>query len=81
MRNPRVILDYLVDIRDQIHLIAQFLADVHSPDDLKQDPKTTYAVTRAFEIIGEATKNVPQAFRLCHPDVPWKKMAGTSTPV
>ena len=63
MRNPRVILDYLLDIRDQINMIARFLVDVDSADDLKQDPKTAYAVTRAFEIIGEATKNLPQSFR------------------
>ena len=60
MRNPRIILDYLVDIRNQIDLIARFLADVDSPDALNQDPKTAYAVTRAFEVIGEATKNLPQ---------------------
>ena len=76
MRKGRIILDYLVDIRDQIDLIARFLADVDSPDSLKLDLKTAYAVTHAIEIMGEATKNLPQVFRSSHPEVPWRKMAG-----
>ncbi len=31
---------------------------------------------RKIEIIGEATKNVPEKTRKKYPDVPWKKMAG-----
>jgi uncharacterized protein with HEPN domain len=31
---------------------------------------------RSLEIIGEAAKNIPKAFRDAHPDVPWKDMAG-----
>jgi uncharacterized protein with HEPN domain len=76
VKKGRIILDYLVDIRDQIDLIAKFLEDISSPDALKQDLKTAYAVTHAIEIMGEATKNLPQAFRRRHPDIPWRKMTG-----
>ncbi len=76
MKKGRVILDYLVDIRDQIDLIAEFLAEVDSAEALKQDQRTAYAVTHAIEIMGEATKNLPQEFRSSHPEVPWRKMAG-----
>ncbi|OQY65104.1 hypothetical protein B6D29_04445, partial [Microgenomates bacterium UTCPR1] len=31
---------------------------------------------RRLEIIGEATKNIPEAIRSQYPDLPWKKMAG-----
>jgi uncharacterized protein with HEPN domain len=41
-----------------------------------KDKKTIYSVVRAIEIIGEATKNVPEQIRKKYPDVPWKKMAG-----
>jgi uncharacterized protein with HEPN domain len=34
------------------------------------------ARVRSFEIIGEATKNVPSYLREAHPDVAWRAMAG-----
>jgi uncharacterized protein with HEPN domain len=34
------------------------------------------AVIRNFEIIGEATKNLDQDFRLKYPHIEWKKIAG-----
>lgn len=41
-----------------------------------EDDKTSSAVIRKFEIIGEATKNIPQKIRKNHPDIPWQEMAG-----
>jgi uncharacterized protein with HEPN domain len=35
-----------------------------------------FAVTRALEIIGEASKKIPASIRKRHPDVPWGAMAG-----
>ena len=40
------------------------------------DKKTVNAVIRSLEVLGEATKHVPAAYRNKHPDVPWSKMAG-----
>jgi uncharacterized protein with HEPN domain len=40
------------------------------------DKKTVDAVIRNFEVIGEATKNVPIAVRREYPKVPWRDMAG-----
>ena len=40
------------------------------------DVKTVSAVIRQFEIIGEATKNVPMAIRQKYPEVPWRDTAG-----
>ena len=34
------------------------------------------AFVRSLEIIGEATKQVPQPFREEHPELPWRLMAG-----
>lgn len=41
-----------------------------------RDKKTIYAVNRALEIIGEATKNIPASVKNRYPQIPWKKMAG-----
>ena len=41
-----------------------------------KDTKTTYAVIRALEIIGEATKKVPSSVKTNYGQIPWKKMAG-----
>lgn len=37
---------------------------------------TQDAVIRRLEVIGEATKNIPPAFRSQYPEVPWQDIAG-----
>lgn len=39
------------------------------------DDKTASAVVQKLEIVGEATKNVPEAIRQKYPQVPWREMA------
>ena len=41
----------------------------------KNDDKTSYAVIRAFEIIGEASKEIPKEIREQYPELTWKEMA------
>jgi uncharacterized protein with HEPN domain len=38
--------------------------------------RINYAVVRALEIIGEATKRLPESIRAQYPNIPWKGMAG-----
>jgi uncharacterized protein with HEPN domain len=40
------------------------------------DKRTLNAVLRSIEVIGEATKHIPEDIRLKYPDVSWKEMAG-----
>jgi len=40
------------------------------------DDKTSSAVIRKFEIVGEAAKGVSEEFRKRYSDVPWRDMAG-----
>lgn len=40
----------------------------------KQDNKTADAVIRNFEVIGEASKNLPNEFKVNHPEIPWSEM-------
>ena len=34
------------------------------------------AVIRNFEVIGEAIKRLPNEYRINHPEIPWRLMAG-----
>lgn len=43
---------------------------------LDQDGTLQRAVSRSIEIIGEASKQMPAAFRESHSEIPWKMIAG-----
>lgn len=43
---------------------------------LKKDVKTQDAVIRNFEVIGEASKNIPNKIKDQYPKIPWDKMYG-----
>jgi uncharacterized protein with HEPN domain len=72
---PREYEDYLRDLLDAIEKTQQFIQDLEF-EDFKQDDKTKFAIIRALEIIGEATKHISEDFRKKYPEVPWKDMAG-----
>ena len=74
MNPKRVYIDYLNDILDSILKIEQFTKDMEF-NHFKDDVKTSYAVIRAFEIIGEAAKEIPMEIRDKYSDLPWKEMA------
>ncbi|MCK5661640.1 MAG: DUF86 domain-containing protein [Methanosarcinales archaeon] len=75
MTAERLISDYLDDIIDTIDKVELFIEDMDF-EQFAEDDKTVFAVIRAFEIIGEATKNIPQSIKDKYPSVPWKEMAG-----
>jgi uncharacterized protein with HEPN domain len=41
-----------------------------------KDRKTLNAVVRSIEIIGEASKNIPETLKANCKELPWKQMAG-----
>jgi uncharacterized protein with HEPN domain len=45
-------------------------------EDFAADRKTTNAVIRSLEIIGEAVKKIPIELRRQYPQVPWNEIAG-----
>ena len=67
--------DYLSDIVINIARIEDFIKGM-SLKKFSSDEKTSYAVVRALEIIGEAVKNLPDSIKAKYSDVPWKQMAG-----
>ncbi|RLB01943.1 MAG: hypothetical protein DRG59_13380 [Deltaproteobacteria bacterium] len=66
---------YIKDILESINAIEKFVRGM-SFDEFAKDDKTSSAVIRKFEIIGEATKNVPEEVKKKFPNIPWKEMAG-----
>ncbi len=71
----RVFEDYLRDILDAMEKAQKFVEDI-SFEEFMRDDKTIFAVIRAFEIIGEAAKNIPGDIRSQNPAIPWRDMAG-----
>jgi uncharacterized protein with HEPN domain len=43
-------------------------------DSFRKDYKTVDAVIRNFEVIGEASKNLPEELKSAYPTMPWKEM-------
>ena len=66
---------FLKDIIEAMESIENFVEDMDL-EELAEDDKTSSAVIRKFEIIGEATKHVPDRIKKRYPEVPWKRMAG-----
>ena len=75
MSRRRDIADYLADILQAIDDVAEF-TDGMDFAEFSGDKKTVNAVIRSLEVLGEATKHIPAAFRKRHPEIPWSKMAG-----
>jgi uncharacterized protein with HEPN domain len=75
-QNSRTWEDYIEDIADAIESIEEFIIDLKY-EEFVRDKKTNFAVIRSLEIIGEATKNIPDSVRDKYSHVPWKDMAGT----
>jgi uncharacterized protein with HEPN domain len=72
---PRDYKVYLDDILQAITRVRAYTTEF-SAADLVNDTKTFDAVIRNLEVIGEAVKAIPQAVRLQHSEVDWKRMAG-----
>ncbi len=67
--------DYFNDILNSIDLIEDFIKNL-SLENFQDDPKTSSAVIRQIEVLGEAVKNIPEEIKGKYPDIPWKRMAG-----
>lgn len=67
--------DFIQDIIDAIRAINEFIADM-SFEKFAQDDKTFSAVTRKFEIIGEAANRIPKDIQEKYPEIPWSYMIG-----
>jgi uncharacterized protein with HEPN domain len=75
MNPERDYTDFLRDIVEAAEKAERFVQGMDFVA-FEADDKTIFAVIRALEIIGEATKHIPTTLREKYPEVPWRDMAG-----
>ena len=71
----RDLIIYITDIIESIEKIEGYKKGLSKTEFYKNE-QIQDAIMRRLEIIGEATKNIPDDFRKKYPKVEWKKIAG-----
>ena len=71
----REFLDFVEDILDAMEKV-ELLGEGISYEQFETDFRINFAVIRALEIIGEASKRLPESIRANYAEIPWKGMAG-----
>jgi len=71
----RDLRDYLQDILDAVNDIERFVADM-SYEQFIKDKKTFNAVVRSIEVIGEASKRLPESLKAKNGELPWREITG-----
>ena len=71
----RTHVDYVKDIRDCVQEVEQFMLGL-TKNQFVEDRKTILAVTKLIEMIGEASKAIPEESKAEYMDIPWRQMAG-----
>ncbi len=69
------VLEFIRHIEEEINFCPRELRPLGF-DEFIADEKLTRAVVRSLEIIGEASKQIPNEFKTQYPQVEWKEMAG-----
>jgi len=71
-KDPQV---FIAHILDSIRFIEEYSAEVTEAK-FHKNRSLQDAIIRRLEIIGEAVKNLPTAFKTKYPEIPWKQIAG-----
>ncbi len=74
MKAPRDYRDYLLDIFQYAEKGERIVKGLDF-EDFQGNEEKILASIRIIEVIGEATKYLPDTFREQYPDVPWRGMA------
>ncbi|HEX8426491.1 DUF86 domain-containing protein [Hymenobacter sp.] len=68
-------LERLLHIRDEIKFLQSCRGKLPDMTALATDEVMSRAVVKSIEIIGEATKNLPVAWREAYPQIQWRNIA------
>lgn len=70
--------DWLFRIQDIINAIEKIerYLKKSSLAEFRKNDLVSDAIIRNFEIIGEASKNIPEVIRKAYPGIPWGQMSG-----
>ena len=71
----REFIFYLEDMLQSMDRIEEYLSNLDFKK-FKQTYLVVDAIIRNFEIIGEASKNIPTDIQEKYPEIPWRKMYG-----
>ena len=65
----------LMDIVDAIDRVREALRQT-TAEQFEKDWKLQWIVERGVEIVSEASRRLPDDFKVSHPEIPWRKVAG-----
>ncbi len=74
-KKNRNYLFYLEDMYESMLRIQEYTEDLSFPE-FRENRLVTDAVIRNLEIIGEASKSVPDSIKNEYSQIPWKQMYG-----
>jgi len=75
MNKQRNFKIYLNDIYESIKKGISFIKNMEY-EEFQKDEKTQFALVRAIEIIGEASKKIPNEIRDQSKEIPWREISG-----
>ena len=74
-KEPKDDLEYVKHIIQAIQLVKQYTENLKKEEFIKNNEKQD-AVIRELTVIGEASKNINESFKIKNSFIEWKKLAG-----
>ncbi len=71
----RIFLDYLQDMLNSIQEIESFI-NGRNYEEFNENKMLKNAVIRSLEVLGEASKNIPEELKMKYSEIPWKRISG-----